>query len=326
MPEMDGLQLLQHVRQFDLDVPVVLITGRPSMETAIRAVEQGALRYLVKPVQLDALVQVLDEAISLHRLARAKREALRLAHVGDRFAGDQAGLRARFARALDGLTCAYQPIASWSHRRVFAYEALMRSSDTMLSTPPSVIDAAERLGRLHDLGRRMREIVVAPLDRLPAGTPLFINLHPVDLTDADLFDRSSPLSLAAERIVLEITERASLDSIPDVRERISTLKRRGFRIALDDLGAGYGGLTSFTALEPNVVKLDIALVRGLPQEPTKQTLVKTMIRMCLDLGVVITAEGIETSTERDALAIAGCDLMQGYLFARPGPPFPQPAF
>jgi EAL domain-containing protein (putative c-di-GMP-specific phosphodiesterase class I) len=209
---------------------------------------------------------------------------------------------------------------------VFAYEALMRSSDEMLSTPTAVLDAAERLGRLHELGRHMRGLAVAPIETLPAEVLLFVNLHPIDLLDDRLFDRTAPLSMAAERVVLEITERASLDRIPNVRDRIGSLKQMGFRIALDDLGAGYGGLTSFTTLEPHIVKLDIGLVRGLPQEPTKQTLVKTMIQMCADLRVVLTAEGIETSEERDALVTAGCDLMQGYLFARPGPPFPQPVF
>jgi DNA-binding NtrC family response regulator len=79
MPGMNGIQLLKRVRARDLDVPVVLITGNPSVETAIKAMEQGALRYLVKPVELEMLVKVAGDAVRLHRLARAKREALDLA-------------------------------------------------------------------------------------------------------------------------------------------------------------------------------------------------------------------------------------------------------
>ena len=96
----------------------------------------------------------------------------------------------------------------------------------------------------------------------------------------------------------------------------------GFRIAVDDLGAGYAGLTSFAQLEPEVVKLDMALVRGVHQQPTKLTLVRTMITMCRELGMLVVAEGIETPEERDAIVDAGCDLLQGYLFAKPGPAFP----
>jgi EAL domain-containing protein (putative c-di-GMP-specific phosphodiesterase class I) len=136
----------------------------------------------------------------------------------------------------------------------------------------------------------------------------------------------SPLAGVASRVVLEITERASLHAIPDVQHRIASLRRLGFRIALDDLGAGYAGLTSFALLEPDFVKLDMALVRDLHREPTKQTLVRTVVSMCKELGIVVIAEGIEASDERDELARAGCDLMQGYLFARPAHPIPSPTF
>jgi EAL domain-containing protein (putative c-di-GMP-specific phosphodiesterase class I) len=125
---------------------------------------------------------------------------------------------------------------------------------------------------------------------------------------------------------LEITERASLDGIRDVRARVAALRAIGFRIAVDDLGAGYAGLTSFTLLEPEVVKLDMALVRDVHKEPKKLTVVKTMITLCKELGIVVTSEGIEVPEERDELARAGCDLMQGYLFAKPGDAFPTPVF
>ena len=125
--------------------------------------------------------------------------------------------------------------------------------------------------------------------------------------------------------MLEITERASLDGLGDVRGRIQSLRKLGFRIAIDDLGAGYSGLTSFALLEPDVVKLDMALVRDLHMEPTKRTLVR-MIAMSRELGIIVTGEGIERVEERDELARAGCDLMQGYLFAKPGGAFLVPSF
>ena len=152
---------------------------------------------------------------------------------------------------------------------------------------------------------------------------LFVNLHTHDLLDEELFDPKSPLAAAAENVVLEITERASLHHIRDVQARIGRLREMGFRIAVDDLGAGYAGLTSFAQLEPEVVKLDMSLVRNVHTQPTKQTLVRTMISMCKELGMKIVAEGIESPEERDVIVAAGCDLMQGYLFAKPGKPFPQ---
>jgi EAL domain-containing protein (putative c-di-GMP-specific phosphodiesterase class I) len=114
------------------------------------------------------------------------------------------------------------------------------------------------------------------------------------LLDDQLFMPDGELSTIASRVVLEIMERASLDGIRDVRSRIASLRKLGFRIAVDDLGAGYAGLTSFTLLEPDIVKLDMALVRNVHQEPKKRTVVRTMISMCKELGIVVTSEGIET--------------------------------
>lgn len=326
MPGMNGIALLEGVRAHDLDVPVVIITGTPSLQTATKAIEHGALRYLVKPVDLQTLLKVANDAVRLHWIAKAKRESLDLAGGVDRLIGDHAGRMATFGRALESLYIAYQPIISWSRRSVYAYEGLLRSREPTLPHPGAVLDAAEKLGRLHDLGRTIRARAIDPLGRLAADTLVFLNLHPSDLLDDELFRADSPLANVAKRIVLEITERASLEGIDDVRARVAALRKLGFRIAVDDLGAGYAGLSSFALLEPDVVKLDMALIRGLDHETTKQRLVRTMITMCSELGITVTGEGIETTAERDELARAGCDLMQGYLFAKPGEAFPIPAF
>ena len=156
MPGLNGIALLKRVRQRDLDVPVVFITGSPSVESAIKAMEHGAHRYLVKPVQLEELVEIANDAVRLHRIAKAKRLALELAGGVDRFTGDQAGLVTSFEHALET-----------------------------------------------------------------------INLHPSDLLDPQLFATDGPLAAVAERIVLEITERATLQGIDDIRSRVRAA-RRGF--------------------------------------------------------------------------------------------------
>ncbi|MGD0675906.1 MAG: EAL domain-containing protein [Polyangiaceae bacterium] len=322
MPRLGGVALLERIRAHDLDIPVVLITGSPSLETAVAAVEHGALRYLTKPVDGKELRAVTADAVRLHRLALAKRSAIDLAGGVDRLVGDRAGLVASFGSAIDTLWMAYQPIISWSRRAVFGYEALLRSHEPSLPHPGAILDAAERLDRLHELGRAIRGTATAPARDLPPGVMLFVNLHTHDLLDDELFDRERPLAKIADQVVLEITERASLHHIRDVQSRIARLREMGFRIAVDDLGAGYAGLTSFAQLEPEVVKLDMSLVRAVHEQPTKQTLVRTMIGLCHELGMQVVAEGIETRQECDAIVEAGCDLMQGYLFARPGPAFP----
>jgi EAL domain-containing protein (putative c-di-GMP-specific phosphodiesterase class I) len=325
MPRMGGLALLERIRAHDLDIPVVLITGAPSLETAMAAIEHGALRYLTKPVDANRLRTITADAVRMHRLAVAKRQAIDLAGGADRLVGDRAGLVASFGNALRTLWMAYQPIVSWSRKAIFGYEALLRSHEPSLPHPPAILDAAERLDRMWDLGRAIRLAATEPAPRMPAGAVLFVNLHTQDLLDENLFDPQMPIARMADRVVLEITERSSLHAIRDVQVRIARLRAMGFRIAVDDLGAGYAGLTSFAQLEPEVVKLDMSLVRGVHAQPTKQTLVRTMITMCRELGMQVVAEGIETPDERDAIVDAGCDLLQGYLFARPAPPFPPAA-
>jgi EAL domain-containing protein (putative c-di-GMP-specific phosphodiesterase class I) len=149
-----------------------------------------------------------------------------------------------------------------------------------------------------------------------------VNLHTSDLLDPDLRSPDAALSRIAKRVVLEITERASLDKVKDLRPRIAALREMGFRIAVDDLGAGYAGLTTFALLEPEIVKLDMTLVRDIHKSATKQKLVKSMSDLCKDMGMLVVGEGVETLEERDALVVLGCDLVQGYFFAKPGKPFP----
>jgi len=324
MPRLSGIDLLRAVRQHDTDVPIVLMTGGPELATALQAIEHGAFRYLVKPVELSELKSVVRRAASFHRLAQLKREALALLGENAALKDDRAGLERTFERALQGLWMAFQPIVQWPARGVFGYEALVRTSEPALARPPDLIGAAERLRRLPHLGRAIRNAVAL---RIPAATgSVFVNLHAADLLDDHLLDPASPLSGYAARVVLEITERAGLDEVKDARARVESLKSMGFRVAVDDLGAGYAGLTSFAQLEPNIVKLDMSLVRNVHEAPTKRKLIQSIVSLCRDLGIEPVAEGVETAAERDVLEQLGCPLLQGYLFGKPEREFLQPKF
>lgn len=325
MPGMTGVEMLRAVRARDADVPVVLMTAQPAIETAVDAVDLGALKYLVKPVDGELLVSVADQAVRLHRLARLKREALRLGGA-DAQPGDRLALEGSFERALSGLWLAFQPIASWSQKRTYAYEALMRSREAALPHPGAMLSAAERLDRLPDLGRAIRRLAAEAADTMPDDALLFINLHPADFADPTLFSEAAPLARHARRVVLEVTERSALDEIHQLRDKVGRLRALGYRIAVDDLGAGYAGLAAFANLEPDVVKIDMSLVRDLETTRTKRTLVASLTGVCRELGMDVVAEGVETAGERDALVELGCDLLQGYLFARPAAPFPLIAF
>jgi EAL domain-containing protein (putative c-di-GMP-specific phosphodiesterase class I) len=317
MPKMGGLELVRAVRTIDQDVPVIMVTGDPSVESAIEAIEHGIYRYLTKPVAPQRLIDTTSKAIQLRQLARAKDEAF--AELGNNKGSqpDRVGLEAAFDNAMNTLWPAFQPIVSPNSLRPFGYEALLRTDEASLPHPGAVLDAAERLEQLPRLFRTMRGRTSEEFEAGGFGWKLFLNLHPMDLNDMGLLDPKSAVYRCAKNIVLEITERATLDRVVDVRGRIARLREVGYRIAIDDLGAGYAGLTSFAALEPDFVKFDMALVRDIDKSEVKQRLMRVMSGLCHDMGMTVIAEGIETVAERDTVLGLGCDLMQGYLFGRP---------
>jgi EAL domain-containing protein (putative c-di-GMP-specific phosphodiesterase class I) len=321
MPEMSGLELLKRVRQFDSDLPVVLLTGVPSIASAAEAVELGAFMYLMKPVAPEILRLTVERAAQSYQVALGRRETF--AQLGlDNETRALEQLESVFENTLASLWLAYQPIVRLSDRSVFGYEALLRSDNPDLHEPESVLHAAERLGALDRLGRALRALAARPLRDLPKNITLFVNLHPQDLLDLDLSSEHSTLAAVADRVVLEITERMLLSKIENLSSKISELRRMGFRLAIDDLGAGYSNLANIALLEPEFIKLDMALVRNIDQYPVKQKLVESLIDLGKAMGQSIIAEGIETQAECATLTNLGCDLLQGFLFARPERKFP----
>jgi len=226
-----------------------------------------------------------------------------------------AGVDRRFARALRSLALFYQPIVRWSDHSVVAHEALVRSAEPGLENPGALFQLARELGRARDLGRAIRARLAGDLATLSGD--IFTNLDAGDLFDGELYDPRAPLTGHADRLVLEITERASLEAVPDIRARVTQLRDLGFRVAVDDLGAGYAGLTSLAVLEPEVVKLDMSLVRRVDVEPIRRHVIRSLARLCGKLRSLVVAEGVETSRERDALLALGCDVQQGFLYAAP---------
>lgn len=325
MPGMDGLALLRRIREHDLDVPVVLVTGQPDVASAVQAVGLGAFNYLMKPVEPAALRDVVKRAIELHRIARMKAEAFKLVQGGHRPAAEMTALQVTFERALERLYVVFQPIGHAT--AIYGYEAFVRTDEPGISDPMAFLGAAERLQRVHDLSRALRAAIVRAIENndakgaRPPGA-LFINLHPIDLLDEQLYSSTSDFARLAPHTVLELTERQSLHDVSDIRQRVARLRSLGFRIAIDDLGAGYGGLTSFAQLEPEIVKLDASLVHDVHRSPTKQRLILSMTSVCREMGMVVVAEGVETLEERNTVVDLGCQLLQGYLFARPGRGFP----
>ena len=319
MPDGDGLSMMDAMRRRKIDLPVILVTGVPTTESAIEAVRLGAVGYLGKPLNRLGLLREVRRALRLHAIARLRKQALEMMMRDKRtWPTDptRATLNRRLNRAIDGLYMVYQPIVSWSDQAVVGYEALVRSPEPGLSEPGPLFETAELLGRVDQLEREIHLRSVEPFEQGNEST-LFVNLHAQDLVDEALCEQDNPLAKMADRVVLEVTERAQLEELRNTEAHIARLREMGFRIAIDDIGAGYAGLSSFALLEPDLVKLDKSLVRDVDQAPVKHKLIHSLATLCTDLNIQVVAEGVETPQERDTLLDLGCDLFQGYLFSRP---------
>jgi len=316
LPSGTGMDVLTAARRVDPSLPVVFVTGSRDLDLAHRAIEHGALRFLTKPVTGDELLGVIGEAL------RARTHHATGPRVSSRMRALEPDLsrikRATdFDEALDLLWMAMQPVVSMQQRRVIAYEALVRSDHRTLGRPDLLIAAAEQLGRVYDLGRRIRANVATRVVEAHGDVDVLVNLHPTDLADPDLYDPEAPLSAVSSRIILEITERASLEEIKNVEERIAELRKLGFRIAVDDLGAGYGSLSAIALIRPDLVKIDMSLVRNVDADPVRLRMIKSIGSMCQQLGTQFLCEGVETRAELEVLVANGVDMVQGYFLGRP---------
>jgi EAL domain-containing protein (putative c-di-GMP-specific phosphodiesterase class I) len=325
MPGAGGLDVMRTVHRLDPDLPVLLMTGMPTVETAVQALERGAFRYLLKPIEANALEEAVAHAVELRHAARL-RAPNSPSVTSPPSSRARLELGTRFDAALRGLWMAFQPIVSFREKRIHAYEALVRTDEKTLARPDHFFHAAEQLGRVQELGRTIRGAVARAIPEAPEEALAFVNLHASDFADDELYSPSAPLAPYASRVVFEITERTSLARFRDIENRIAALRSYGYRIAVDDLGAGYAALSSIASLQPEVVKLDMSLVRGVDEQPIKQRLVASLQTLGEALGITVVAEGVETTGERDTLLAVGCDLFQGFLFAKPGRGFPSATF
>jgi len=319
MPELDGFGLVKALRAHDDDLPVLLMTGDPTLDGAVRALDYGAVSYITKPfASTEALASAVARAARRHGVTRMRRraESYQRALYGGTPEVLVEGIETRFSRALEKAWMAFQPIVDIKEKRVFAYEALLRTDEESLRRTDIFIATAERLDQVHALGRTVRRAVAKAADAVPGDALLFVNVHGLELNDEELFAADAGLGPLAGRVVLEITERTGIDPAAGPT-RVAMLRKLGYRIAVDDLGAGYAALGALASLEPEVVKLDMSLVRDIDRHPVKQRVVAAIASLCRELGGRVVAEGVETPAELETIKRSGIDLIQGYLIAKP---------
>ena len=215
------------------------------------------------------------------------------------------------------LTMAFQPILDLRSGRVAGYEALARFADAAKRPPNAWFAQAHRCGLGHELEAKALGAAIATLGR-PAGTYLTVNLSPSALASGPVV---SALPDRLDDLVIEITENQAIADDEQVSATLMALRARGARLAIDDTGSGYAGLTQVLRLAPDIIKLDRALIAGVADDPVKAALIASFVRYAHDIGATVCAEGIETMADLTRLADLDVAYGQGYGIARPAPPW-----
>lgn len=214
---------------------------------------------------------------------------------------------------------AYQPIVDIGTRTVFAHEALVRgpNGESAWSVLSQVTDENR-----YQFDQACRVQAIKGASELGIRERLSINFLPNAVYQPaaciqSTFVAARTYDFPIENIIFEVTEGERVTDRPHLVNIFREYNRFGFHTAIDDFGAGYAGLDLLSEYQPDLIKLDMALVRGIDASRPKQAIVRGVMAMCLDLGVNVLAEGVETAAERDFLREQGVRLMQGYLFGKP---------
>ena len=214
---------------------------------------------------------------------------------------------------------AFQPIVSIKQQSVFAHEALARGPQ---GQPAASVLSQVNLNNRHRFDEECRTRAIKQAIAVDMRESLSINFIPNAVVNLRAcMDRTlraaSDCGFSLSRLIFELTESEEIVDPEKLARIFRGYRELGIKTAIDDFGAGYAGLNLLARFQPDIVKIDIDLVRGVDANQTKQIIVENIVVLCSKLGIVAIAEGVETTGERDCLSSIGIDLMQGFLFARP---------
>jgi EAL domain-containing protein (putative c-di-GMP-specific phosphodiesterase class I) len=274
--------------------------------------EGHALMYRDPMLRAERSIhRALDEAMFMSLRQRTREEDRRTLALDEIIAGDQ-------------IITLFQPIVDLRTREVLGHEVFSRGpAGGPFEEAERLFALAERTGRLIDLERICRRRALASAKRhLKPGRKLFLNTSASALRDdevaGDAFVRQvESHGLRNDEVVLEITERVAPEERQPYQEILRGLKRQGFGVAIDDMGAGYASMKALVEMEPDYLKFDISLVRNIDRSLIKRSLLETLVDLAQKIGAKVIAEGIEADAELTALLDLGVVLGQGRFFTAP---------
>jgi EAL domain-containing protein (putative c-di-GMP-specific phosphodiesterase class I) len=227
------------------------------------------------------------------------------------------------------ITMAFQPIIDIDKQIVYAYEALVRGLN---NESAYFILKQVNQDNMYFFDQKCRVKAIEIASKLGIQERLHINFLPNAMYSPETcikktLDAAKKYNLSTSQITFEFTENEQIHNFPHIGKIIREYQKFNFKTAIDDFGAGYAGLNWLVKFQPDLIKLDLQIIRDIHQEKVKQSIVKGILNVCEEIGIRVIAEGIEKLEEMNCLLDMGIKLFQGYLFAKPGfESFPQVNF
>ncbi|MDX1630911.1 MAG: EAL domain-containing protein [Thermoanaerobaculia bacterium] len=311
----------------DREAEAVLVRKRAEildeLETKLQ-IQVGKERPRGIMIHAEARVMPYDPTARIERSLYRAIDEVRAACRRDR--EEQVSLRLNELRRIlsnRDILIRYQPIVRLTDDSIFGFEALSCGPrGDLFADPEMLFSFAEKTDQIIELERMCRLESVRGATQLPRSSKLFLNCSAHGIEDlegvSDTLTREiEEAGLAVDDLVLEITERVAVPAWREFRKRLDRLRDRGFRIAIDDMGAGYSSLHSVAEIEPDFMKFDIALVRDIHRSAIKRGLLEGLRLVAEKVGARVIAEGVEQEEELETLQEMGVSYGQGYLFSPP---------
>lgn len=282
----------------------------------MRAVPRGDAYAIALAVELERVRErerLLEHQASLY--AEELRELYEHQRKPERRLKEAAS-RVRAVLREGGLRMVFQPIVELESGLVVGVEALARFDSIPRMGPQEWFADAAAGGLAVELEMAAMKQALSQLDETPPGVYIGVNLSPDTVLSPEFVHAFD--FVPADRVLIEITEHAPIDDYDALAAALASFRARGGRLAVDDAGAGFASLRHILSLSPDVIKLDLSLVRGLDADRSRRALAEALISFANGIGASIVAEGIETADELQALRALGVRLGQGYYLGRPG--------
>jgi EAL domain-containing protein (putative c-di-GMP-specific phosphodiesterase class I)/DNA-binding NarL/FixJ family response regulator len=305
---------------------VIALSGQGDRATVLQMLEAGVVGYLLKGGSIDEIVEAIKRApegqgsLSIELTGEIIEELTEQLSVNTKARKKQETVKRRIRRAIesvDALAIVFQPIVGLRDRSIVGAEALARFAGPPRRAPNLWFDEAATVGLRQALELVAADRAIEALPQLPPQVYLTINASPRTLTSAGFLKLVSHAD--GSRLVAEITEHAPIHDYARLGGALTKLRALGMRLAIDDAGAGYSSLRHILELQPDLIKLDMSLIRGIHRDRSKQALAAGLISFASKAGSSIIAEGIERAREVETLVELGVSHGQGFFLGKPAP-------